>query len=157
MSAGEVPCRHNGYHQPGQCPEANEAAVAVGSGGDSAGITEADCEADLAPTGWSEWDAVAYLLAGIPLFGQKAIRFMDEETSSVDWEGLEAEDRSHGEQLMVELAHNLWNGGACPSVKELVATLDDDNFARALHAIGIARRWRGPSIVRVVDEEGGGL
>src|SRR2546428_12325015 len=39
MNAGEVPCRHNGYHQPGQCPEANEVAAGVDAEGDSGGIT----------------------------------------------------------------------------------------------------------------------
>ena len=97
------------------------------------------------PTGWSEWDSVAAILARVPRFGlgPKLIRFMDAERHSIDWDGIDAEYRSHGEQLLVDLAHNLWNQGACPSVLELVATLDDDNFALALRAIKIRRSWRG--------------
>ena len=94
-------------------------------------------------TGWSEWDSVAAILARVPLFGPKLIRFMDAERHSIDWEGIDAEYRSHGEQLLVDLARNLWSGGACPSVLDLVATLDDDNFALALRAIKIRRSWRG--------------
>ena len=40
MSAEEVACRHNGYHQPGQCPEANEVAAGVDAQCDSGGITD---------------------------------------------------------------------------------------------------------------------
>jgi hypothetical protein len=96
-------------------------------------------------TGWSEWDSVAAILARIPRFGlgPKLIRFMDAERYSIDWDGIDAEYRSHGEQLLVDLAHNLWSGEARPSVLELVATLDDDNFALALRAIKIRRSWRG--------------
>ena len=94
-------------------------------------------------TGWAEWDSVAVILARIPRFGPKLIRFMNTERRSIDWEGIDAENRSHGEQLLVDLAHNLWNRGACPSVLDLVATLDDDNFALALRAIKIRRTWRG--------------
>jgi hypothetical protein len=96
-------------------------------------------------TGWSEWDSVAAILARIPRFGlgPKLIRFMDAERHSIDWDGIDAEYRSHGEQLLVDLARNLWSGEACPSVLELVATLDDDNFALALRAIQIRRNWRG--------------
>jgi hypothetical protein len=95
------------------------------------------------PTGWSEWDSVAAILARVPLFGPKLIRFMDNERLSIDWDGIDAEDRSHDEQLLVDLAHNLWNRGACPSVLDLVATLDDDNFALAMRAMRIRRGWRG--------------
>jgi hypothetical protein len=97
------------------------------------------------PTGWSEWDSVAAILARIPRFGlgPKLIRFMDAERHSIDWDGIDAEYRSHGEQLLVDLARNLWSGEARPSVLELVATLDDDNFALALRAIKIRRSWRG--------------
>jgi hypothetical protein len=96
-------------------------------------------------TGWSEWDSVAAILARIPRFGlgPKLIRFMDAERHSIDWDGIDAEYRSHGEQLLVDLAHNLWNRGATPSVLDLVATLDDDNFALAIQAIKIRRSWRG--------------
>ena len=95
------------------------------------------------PTGWSEWDSVACILARVPLFGPKLIRFMDTERCSIDWDAIDAEDHSHGEQLLVDLAHNLWNQGACPSVLDLVATLDDDNFILALRAMKIRRNWRG--------------
>jgi hypothetical protein len=95
------------------------------------------------PTGWSEWDSVAVILARIPRFGPKLIHFMDGDRLSIDWDGIDAEYRSHGEQLLVDLAHNLWNRGACPSVLDLVATLDDDNFALALRAIKIRRGGRG--------------
>ena len=94
-------------------------------------------------TGRSEWDSVAAILARVPLFGPKLIRFMDADRYSIDWDGIDAEYRSHGEQLLVDLARNLWSGEACPSVLELVATLDDDNFALALRAMKIRRRWRG--------------
>ena len=95
------------------------------------------------PTGRSEWDSVACILAKVPLFGPKLIRFMDADRYSIDWDGIDAEDRSHGEQLLVDLAHNLWNRGATPSVLDLVATLDDDNFALAIRAIKIRRGGRG--------------
>ena len=104
-----------------------------------------DDDLDFEPTGWSEWDSVAAILAKIPRFGlgPKLIRFMDAERHSIDWDGIDAEYRSHGEQLLVDLAHNLWSGGARPCVLDLVATLDDDNFALALRAIKIRRSWRG--------------
>jgi hypothetical protein len=91
------------------------------------------------PTGWSEWDAVACILARVP----KLTRFMDTERLSIDWEGIDAEYLSHGEQLLADLAHNLWNQGACPSVLEMVATLDDESFALALRAMKIRRGGRG--------------
>ena len=94
-------------------------------------------------TGWSEWDSVAVILARVPRFGPKLIRFMDADRHSIDWDAIHAEYRSHGEQLLVDLAHNLWNQDRCPSILELVATLDDDNFALALRAIKIRRGWRG--------------
>jgi hypothetical protein len=94
-------------------------------------------------TGWSEWDSVAAILARIPRHGPKFIRFMDTDRQSIDWEAIDAECYAHSEQLLVDLARNLWNRGACPSVLDLVATLDDDNFALALRAIKIRRRWRG--------------
>ena len=95
------------------------------------------------PTGWSEWDSVAAILARVPRFGPKLIRFMDADRYSIDWEGIDAEYRSHGEQLLVDLARNLWKGRPSPSVLDLVATLDDDNFALALRAMRIRRGWRG--------------
>src|SRR5439155_16999893 len=36
------------------------------------------------PTGRSEWDSVAAILARVPLFGPKLIRFMDQERYSID-------------------------------------------------------------------------
>ena len=95
------------------------------------------------PTGWSEWDSVAAILARVPRYGPKLIRFMDTERLSIDWDGIDAECHAHSEQLLVDLARNLWNRSACPSVLDLVATLDDDNFALALRAIKIRRSWRG--------------
>jgi len=159
MSAGEVPCRHGGYHQVGHCPEANEAAVSVGSEGDSAGITEADCEPDLAPTGWSEWDSVVYLLGCPILRAKKAVRFVELEALSIDWDGLEEASAawSHGERLMVALARDLWNSCGGLSMREFAATLDDANFSQALRAIELARGRRDSRIVRVIDQSGGGL
>ncbi|MCU1449645.1 MAG: hypothetical protein JWP02_1815 [Acidimicrobiales bacterium] len=104
-----------------------------------AGELPGDEDLGFEPTGWSEWDSVAVILARVPRFGPKLIRFMDTDPLSIDWDAVDAEDRSHGEQLLVDLAHNLWNRGACPSVVDLVATLDDDNFALALRAIKIRR------------------
>src|SRR5438067_1044198 len=40
------------------------------------------------PTGWSEWDSVACILARVPLFGPKLIRFMNTERRSIDWDGI---------------------------------------------------------------------
>ena len=115
-------------------------ATATAGGSTSPGP---DSDLGFEPTGWSEWDSVACILARVPLLGPKLIRFLDADRHSIDWDGVDAEYPSHGEQLLVDLAHNLWNQGACPSVAELVATLDDDNFALALRAIKIRRRWRG--------------
>jgi hypothetical protein len=116
-----------------------------------------EAEAGFAPTGWSEWDSVIYLLGAPILRAKKAFRFVNAERLSIDWDGLVEASApwSHGERLMVALAHDLWNSAGGLSMKEFAATLDDANFSRALRAIEIARGRRGASIVRVVDGEGG--
>jgi hypothetical protein len=80
---------------------------------------------------------------GFPASARSSSASWDTERRSIDWDRIDAEYRSHGEQLLVDLADNLWNRGACPSVLDLVATLDDDNFALALRAMKIQRGWRG--------------
>ena len=127
--------------------------------GDSAGITGRDCEADPAPTGWSEWDSVVYLLGTPILRAKKALWFVDVENYSIDWDGLEEASAawSHGERLMVALAHDLWNSCGGLSMREFAATLDDANFSQALRAIELARGRRDFRIVRVIDQSGGGL
>ncbi|HEU5003447.1 MAG TPA: hypothetical protein VFW71_11810 [Actinomycetota bacterium] len=94
-------------------------------------------------TGWAEWDSVTYLLAS-PLLAGKLGPFVDVTGYSVDIEALvEASGAwSHAEQLFVALAADLWRATGAVSVRELVATLDDANFARALAAIEIARGAR---------------
>lgn len=97
-------------------------------------------------TGWSEWDAVACILGAVPLFGPKwSTRFMDPEDYIIDFEAIEASCYAHSERLLYELARNLWDASATPSVRELVNTLDDNNFELALRAMRIARRWQGGS------------
>lgn len=90
-------------------------------------------------TGWREWDAVAYLLAA-PMLGTKFTRYMDPVRSTIDFDAIEAKAFSHAEALLVALARNFWSSGSpSPSIKELVATLDDANFARVMTGIGILR------------------
>jgi hypothetical protein len=93
-------------------------------------------------TGWREWDAACSVLLA-PAVAAKVAGFVDVASQEIDVAGLldAAGAWSHGERLLVELACNLWNGAETPSVRELVATLDDANFVRALRAIGIARGW----------------
>ena len=95
-------------------------------------------------TGWSEWDAVHYLLTA-PCIRADAAPYIDERRQSINWTGLKRAGRvwSHGGRLLLALAQNLWNGSGHPSVREMVDTLDDENFPRALRAMRIARGWRG--------------
>ncbi len=95
---------------------------------------------DFGFTGWSEWDSVHYLLAA-PFIRTEAAPFIDARRQSVNWTGLRRVSRSwgHGARLFVALAQNLWNSTGHPSVRELVDTLDHENFGRALRAIVIAR------------------
>ena len=95
------------------------------------------------PTGWAEWDSVYYLLT-TPCIRKDAAPFIDARRQSVNWTGLRRAGGvwSHGGRLLLALANNLWNSSGRPSVREMVDTLDDQNFARALRAIRIARGWR---------------
>ena len=105
-------------------------------------MSATDTEAGIVPAGDAEWDAVACILATLPRFGPKLCRFMDAKRRRIDWDAVDASCYSHGEQLLVGLARNLWDGSECPGALELVATLDDDNFALALRAMRIRRDWR---------------
>lgn len=105
-------------------------------------------------TGWSEWDSVYYLLTARCIRADAA-PFIDARRQSVNWTGLRRVGRtwSHGARLMLALAQNLWNSSGHPSVRELVETLDDENFARALRAMRIARGWRASRLPR--EQDGG--
>ena len=89
-----------------------------------------------------QWESVVHVLAA-PMFAHKTAQFLDPATTSADIEGLvgAAEVWSHGEQLMVALAADLWDGREV-SVRALCTTLDDCNFARALEALRVARGCR---------------
>ena len=97
---------------------------------------------EFAFTGWSEWDSVAYLLA-TPFLAAKVAAFVDAGACCIDWDGLiEASGAwSHGEQLVVGLASDLWRATGGVSVKELCASLDDATFERVVAALQIARGW----------------
>jgi hypothetical protein len=91
-------------------------------------------------TGWREWDSVLHLLSA-PCLASEAAPFIDQRRQSIDWTGLRRAGRSwsHAGRLLLGLAHNLWNSTGHICVRELVDTLDEANFARALQALAIAR------------------
>ena len=95
------------------------------------------------PTGCSEWDSVYYVLTA-PCIRRDAAPFIDVRRQSINWTGLRRAGRvwGHGGRLLLALAQNLWNSTGHPSVREMVDTFDDENFARAMRAIRIARGGR---------------
>jgi len=103
----------------------------------------ADLDVGFEPTGWAEWDSVHYVLTA-PSIARDTARFIDVRRQSVNWTGLRRASRvwGHGARLLVALAHNLWNSTGHPSVREMVDILDNENFARALRAMRIARGRR---------------
>ena len=96
--------------------------------------------APAAVSGWREWDSVSYLLSA-PCIASGAAPFVDVRRQSIDWTGLKRAGRvwSHGARLLVGLANNLWNSTGRVCVRELVDTLDAENFARVLRAIELSR------------------
>jgi hypothetical protein len=49
---------------------------------------------------------------------------------------------SHGEQLLVDVALDLWNGDGKSTPMDLIRSLDDGNFDRVLEAIALRRGTR---------------
>lgn len=97
--------------------------------------------------GWvwqdSQWASAVHVLLA-QCIRHKALRFVDFEGASIDWERLTqaAGPWSHGERLLVKVAANLWGGRAPVNLRELLVTLDDCNFARVMQAIRLFRGVR---------------
>jgi len=58
-----------------------------------------------------------------------------------DWYGLaeEARSMSHGEMLLVQIAHDLWEPGATVGLRDVVRRLDGRAFDRVLEGLRVAR------------------
>ena len=73
---------------------------------------------------------------------------IDYKERSIDWEGIKRNGvyLSHGGEILVEVAKQLWNGSRTPLVGgqpvtfcEVVTYLDADNLARVIEAMKIHR------------------
>ena len=100
-------------------------------------------------TGRKEYDA-AYHLLTTPLIELRTQRFI--ETHDFDWSGLFAESEawSHGEQILVQAAFDLWSAGRSIDGRvnvqlfDPICTLDDGNFDRVMEAVFIRRGRAAP-------------
>jgi hypothetical protein len=91
-----------------------------------------------APTDAPEYGAVRHLLAS-PLIASRCAPHIG--AGGFDWTALlgEAETMSGGEQLLVRIAHDLWENEGGVRLCELTRRLDVSNFQRVLEALALCR------------------
>jgi hypothetical protein len=85
-------------------------------------------------------------LLGTPVIARRTAPFVDVERRSIRWDALleRAAAWSHGENLLVRAALDMWNGDAKTPLGELYLTLDEDNLRRVMEALAIRRRMPLP-------------
>jgi len=68
---------------------------------------------------------------------------VDFERRTIDWSaiGLRSNMFSHSEELMIDLAANLWNGTKMVSPYDWCSRLDNGNFPVVLKALAMARGY----------------
>lgn len=70
---------------------------------------------------------------------------LDQDGAVIDWLGVMADSEgwSSGERVLIELAYTLWSGrtfaGGLNVRRDIVETLDDDNFRVAMESVMILR------------------
>jgi len=90
------------------------------------------------PTQTPDYAAVRHILTS-PLIAARCAPHI--RADDFDWPGLlsEAKTMSGGEQLLVRIAHDLWEPKGDVRISELPRRLDRANFARVLDALSICR------------------
>jgi hypothetical protein len=99
----------------------------------------------------SEHRSTYHLLTNAPALA----RMFDEtkhvnERGGIEWEALEAECFSPSERLLARVGSDLWNGSGKAPLGELLAGLDEANYAVVVEAMRLRRgatspRWLGPA------------
>lgn len=95
----------------------------------------------------SAFDAAVHVLTA-DLVDEWTSSSIDRDARTIDWEEIKrnAVYLSHGGEILVEVAKQLWNGSRAPLIGgqpvtfvDVLTHLDADNFARVIEAMQIHR------------------
>lgn len=92
----------------------------------------------------NEWNAAMAILDG-PLARKVPAGAIDPARERIDWPLIEANCYSSTEQLLYDVALDLWNGHGAASIGDLVRCLDDRQWAAVIAAITAFRRPSHPT------------
>lgn len=102
-------------------------------------------------TGWNEYDAAAHVLTD-PLIAHRTAAYISEQPPGIEFDALLEISKlwSHGEQLLVLAALDLWNGQAHKlddtfGLRTFVDTLSTDHVQRVIDGMRILARMEVPA------------
>jgi hypothetical protein len=93
--------------------------------------------------GWDRQGRAATWILAAPFIAHRVERFINFDHHEIDFPAMLGSSAwSHGEEIMIRAANDLYNGDDTCSLDELTSTLDDGNLEIVLDAIKIRRGWR---------------